>query len=111
MTKSIEVRIKRYDSSADEEAYFDSYEVPIDDGTTVLSVLRYVFENLDHSVAFYSSCRIGKCVGCLVKVNGKTKLACSTVVHGDITLEPQPKYRVVKDLVVDKRIAAQSTSA
>ena len=100
-TKTIKIEVKRYDPTTDEGSYYQTYEVPIEKGSTVLSVLRYIYENLDHSLAFYYSCRIGKCAGCHVSVNGKTRLACTAVVDKDITLEPQTGYRVVRDLVVD----------
>ena len=67
-----------------------------------MSVLRELYETQDHSLAFYYSCRIGKCAGCQVKVNGKVRLACIEVVTGDIVLEPQPGYKVIRDLYVDK---------
>lgn len=102
--KIVNIKVKRFDPSKDAEPYFKAYEVEVEKGATVLSVLRHIYEKLDHSLAFYYSCRIGKCVGCHVSVNGKTRLACNTIVDSDITLEPQPGFKVVKDLVVDKTI-------
>lgn len=101
--KSIEVRIKRFDPSDGEAPHFQSYRVDIENGATVLSVLKEIYETQDHSLAFYYSCRIGKCAGCQVQVNGKVRLACTEVVKGDILLEPQPGYAVVRDLYVDKQ--------
>ncbi|MGI6552612.1 MAG: 2Fe-2S iron-sulfur cluster-binding protein [Bacillota bacterium] len=100
--KTVNIKVKRYDPSKDKEPYYQTYEVPIEKGATVLSALRYIYENLDHSLVFYYSCRIGKCVGCHVSVDGKTRLACNTIVDKDVTLEPQAGYKVVRDLVVDK---------
>lgn len=99
---NITVTVKRYDPAKDKEPYYQDYKVPIEKGATVLSVLRYIYENLDHSLAFYYSCRIGKCAGCHVSVNGKTRLACNAIVDDDVTVEPQAGYKVLRDLVVDK---------
>lgn len=100
--KIVKIKVKRYDPSGAKEPYYQTYEVPIEKGATVLSVLRYIYEKIDHSLVFYYSCRIGKCAGCQVSVDGKTKLACNTIVDSDVTLEPQKGYKVVRDLVVDK---------
>lgn len=98
----IKVTIKRFDPAKSSEPYLQTYETGIEKGATVLSILRDLYEQQDHSLAFYYSCRIGKCAGCQVTVNGKVRLACTEVVTGDIVLEPQIGYKVVKDLYVDK---------
>ncbi|MCL5075212.1 MAG: 2Fe-2S iron-sulfur cluster-binding protein [Chloroflexi bacterium] len=92
--------VQRFDPSADKEPYYQEYEIPYSKGTTVLSALRYIYENLDRSLAFYSSCRIGKCAGCHIKVDGRTRLACTAVIEDDVTLEPK-KGTVIRDLVVE----------
>ena len=100
--KEIKIRVLRYDSASGQRPAFQDYSLAIEPGATVLSVLRELYDHQDHSLAFYYSCRIGKCAGCQVKVNGKVRLACIEVVTGDIVLEPQPGYAVIKDLYVDK---------
>lgn len=100
--KTVTITIRRFDPLRDSEPLYQKYTIAIEKGATVLSVLRDLYEQQDHSLAFYYSCRIGKCAGCQVTVNGKTCLACNTIVDGDITLEPQKGYKVVKDLYVDK---------
>ncbi len=100
--QKIKVTIKRFEPANSSEPYLQTYETDIENGATVLSILRDLYEHQDHSLAFYYSCRIGKCAGCQVKVNGKVRLACTEVVTGDIMLEPQPGYAVIKDLYVDK---------
>ena len=47
----------------------------------------------------YISCRRGICGGCVMKVNGKSKLACMEIVKGDIILEPINENRVIRDLL------------
>lgn len=98
----INVKILRFDPTKDHEPYYQTYVANIDKGATVLSVLRDIYEQQDHSLSFYYSCRIGKCAGCQVTVNGKVRLACTEVVKGDIILDPQKNYKVIKDLYVDK---------
>jgi len=80
---------------------YKEYKIPYKDKMTVLSALNYVKENLDSSLAYYKSCRIGKCTGCLVEVNGKNKLACITLLKNRAKIGPVRKYRIIRDLIVD----------
>ena len=100
-TKTVSVRILRSSPGSDQEAGYQSYEVPLVGKNSILNVLTYIAENLDPTLGYYSSCRIGKCTGCSIVVNGSNKLACTTPVEGDIKLEPLKRFRVIKDLVVD----------
>jgi len=80
-----------------------TYEVPIERGESVLGVLQYIHENLDPGLTFYSSCRIGLCTGCLVRVNGRPVFACTTLAEGDMLIEPHGREERVRDLVVQRR--------
>ncbi|MGI9861479.1 2Fe-2S iron-sulfur cluster-binding protein [Moorella naiadis] len=98
--ETIKIKVQRFDPAVDKEPNYQEYTVPYAKGTTVMSALRYIYENLDHSLAYYASCRIGKCAGCHVRVNGNTKLACTTIIEGNVTIEPK-KGKVIRDLVVE----------
>ncbi len=102
-TKKIAVKILRFKPWEEKKPRFVTYRVPIEGKSSILNVLNYISENLDPTLGFYSSCRIGKCMGCQVVVNGKVRLACTTPVEGDIVLEPLRKFKVIKDLVVERR--------
>lgn len=100
--QNITVKVLRQDPTENGgKPEYQSYSVPLEQGATVLSVLRYISENVDRTLSYYRSCRIGKCAGCRMRINGKTHLACTTAVTGDIMLEPIKGYEVIKDLVVD----------
>jgi len=79
--------------------------VPIRKGTTVLDALLYIKDNLDESLTFRHSCRMGICGSCGVNVNGRPMLACYTQVLDlrvdSLTIEPLANMPVIKDLVVD----------
>jgi len=102
-TKKISVKILRSKPWEEKKPKFEAFKVPLEGKMSILNVLNYIAENLDPTLGFYSSCRIGKCAGCQVMVNGKVRLACTTTVEGDITLEPLRKFQVIKDLVVKKK--------
>lgn len=105
----VEFRIRRFDGS---KSYWQSFEVPTKRGMTVLEGLFYIKENLDSSLAFRVSCRMGICGSCAMKINGKSRLACETQIAalGDrIVIEPLDNFKVLKDLVTDFEGFLQST--
>jgi succinate dehydrogenase/fumarate reductase-like Fe-S protein len=100
--KTINVEVQRFDPQTEPEPRIQRYEVPIEEGWTALTVLHYIYENLDSTLAYYSSCRLGKCAGCDCIVNGKVRLTCTYQVNGDLRMEPTRAYALVRDLLVDK---------
>jgi succinate dehydrogenase/fumarate reductase iron-sulfur protein len=102
--RKIKVKVSRFDPKKDNEPYLQSYQVPvpIEWKMSVLSILQYIFENLDPSLGFTGSCEKGLCGVCTVIVNGKTRLACNTFVNSDVTIEPIKGMKIIKDLVVDR---------
>ncbi|MCL6577802.1 MAG: succinate dehydrogenase iron-sulfur subunit [Candidatus Bathyarchaeota archaeon] len=102
--KIVEFKISRYDPES-KRRYVSTYKVPIRKGTTILDALLYIKDNLDETLAFRQSCRMGICGDCAVNINGKPMLACYTqVLHlnaDSLTIEPLSNLPVIKDLVVD----------
>ena len=101
VSKKVTVEILRSSSGPDQKPRFTTYEVPLVGKCSILNALNYISENLDPTLGFYSSCRIGKCTGCAIVVNGENRLACTTPVLGDLKLEPLRKFKIIKDLVVE----------
>jgi succinate dehydrogenase/fumarate reductase iron-sulfur protein len=101
--KKVKVKILRSKPWEGKKAKYETFKVPLEGKTSVLNVLTYIAETLDPTLGFYSSCRIGKCMGCQVVVNGRVKLACTTPVVGDIELAPLRQFKVIKDLVVERK--------
>ncbi len=99
--KIIKLKCFRYDPQKDKEHYYKTYEIPLNGAMSVQDCLIYIRENIDPSIAFFINCRLGFCRRCLVKVNGKSCLACLTEVKGDIIVEPVLKNKVIRDLWVD----------
>lgn len=99
--KIIKVRIFRFTPSEDREPYYQKYEVPIVSGMSVIDILDYIYDNLDSTLAYYShsACHRGVCGRCTLTINGKPSLACQTIISEDATIEPLPKFKVIRDLV------------
>jgi len=94
----ISMKCFRYNPNNDKESHFEIYEIPINGAMSVQDCLMYVRENIDPSLAFFINCRLGFCRRCLVRVNGKSCLACTTEVKEDFVVEPLLKEKVIRDL-------------
>ncbi len=97
----IQVKILRFNKLKDEKPTYKTYQVPFVEGMSVMNVLNHIYENIDSSLSYYCSCRIGLCGRCDMIVNGKVVQACTTLVNGDITIEPllDLGFEPIKDLV------------
>ncbi|MFC2003042.1 2Fe-2S iron-sulfur cluster-binding protein [Chloroflexota bacterium] len=94
------VKLFKFDPAVDGKPRYETYEVPHKDWT-MLDVLNYLYEQHDPSLSFRSGCKVGNCTCCLVSVNGKPVFSCQKLAERKMTIEPHPKFEVVKDLVVD----------
>jgi succinate dehydrogenase / fumarate reductase iron-sulfur subunit len=99
-------KILRYDAKEPEvQPHFESYNIKVITGLTILSVLLRIRDEIDGTLSFRSSCRSAVCGSCSMVINGKIDLACRTQVaafgSNTIILEPLPNMDVIKDLVVD----------
>ena len=105
VVRNIVFKILRYDPEKGAAPEMREYDVPLAKGMTVLEGLLWIKENVDASLAYRSSCRMGVCGSCAMFINGLPRLACTNqIVHlksDVITIKPLPNYDIVKDLVPD----------
>jgi succinate dehydrogenase / fumarate reductase iron-sulfur subunit len=83
-----------------------SYQISAEDGDRVLDALHKVKWDVDGSLTFRRSCAHGVCGSDAMRINGKNRLACKTLLKDvnpsePITVEPIKGLPVLKDLVVD----------
>lgn len=101
--ESYDFEIRRQDDSGN--VSYSSYRVPKKSISTVFEGLLYIKEHLDQTLSMRYSCTMEICGSCAVNINGKPKMACSTIaadLHTDhVKVEPMKHYKVIKDLVVD----------
>ena len=101
----LELKVQRFDPSADERPRIERFAVPLKDGMTVLDALIYAKDKLDHGIALRFSCRMASCGSCGMKINGRPRLACETQISdlksSAVTVQPMDNFRIVRDLVVD----------
>jgi succinate dehydrogenase / fumarate reductase iron-sulfur subunit len=105
-TMEITVKILRYNPEVSEESRWESYQVSAEPTDRVLDALHKVKWDLDGSLTFRRSCAHGVCGSDAMRINGKNRLACKTLLKDvnpsqPITVEPIKGLPVLKDLVVD----------
>ena len=86
-----------------EAGRYDDFEVPYEDGMSVLDALRWIRVNLDSTLAIRYSCiNANACKTCLALVNGEVEYTCiAKLSPARITVDPLPKRPLIRDLVTD----------
>src|SRR4029450_7406671 len=105
MADRITLEVPRYQPELSTTPEIESYEVPLRPEWTVLDGLNYIKDQLDGTLSFRWSCRMGICGSCGMSVNGDPKLTCATFLQdyapGPVRVEPLANFPVVRDLVVE----------
>ncbi|HEV2387975.1 MAG TPA: succinate dehydrogenase/fumarate reductase iron-sulfur subunit [Candidatus Acidoferrales bacterium] len=102
MECQVTLRVARH--PAQDGKRFSEYRVSLEERMTVLDALFRAQREMDGSLGFRCSCRVGMCGSCAVNINRIPRLACTTLVRNlksdVVTVEPLPHYQVVKDVAV-----------
>ena len=105
MPDRITLQVTRYRPEMESEPTTANYEVPCHEDWVVLDGLNYIKDQLDGTLSYRWSCRMGICGSCGMTVNGEPKLTCATFLTeyapGPIRVEPLKNFPVVRDLVVE----------
>jgi fumarate reductase iron-sulfur subunit len=103
--QTITLRVTRYRPEEEEEPTVQAYEVPFNEDWVVLDALNYIKDQMDGTLSYRWSCRMGVCGSCGMMVNGEPKLTCATFLRdyypGEMRVEPLVNFPVVRDLVID----------
>jgi succinate dehydrogenase/fumarate reductase-like Fe-S protein len=103
MSSNLVATLKVYRGTEGEEPRYDEFDVPFEDGASVLDALVWLRANTDSSLAFRYSCfSANACKECMIRVDGKIGYACTERLKtGPQTVEPLANKRLVRDLVTD----------
>ncbi|MEV8597378.1 succinate dehydrogenase iron-sulfur subunit [Streptomyces sp. NPDC052013] len=103
---TVTFRIRRFNPEVSAEATWEDFQLEIDPKERVLDGLHKIKWDLDGTLTFRRSCAHGICGSDAMRINGKNRLACKTLIKDinpekPITVEPIKGLTVLKDLVVD----------
>ncbi|MDA1323762.1 MAG: 2Fe-2S iron-sulfur cluster-binding protein, partial [Proteobacteria bacterium] len=103
MSDKLQTTLKVQRGTGGETPRYDRFDVPFEEGASVLDALVWVRANQDETLAFRYSCfNANACKECMVRVDGKVEYACTARLKtGIVTVEPLAKKRLVRDLVTD----------
>jgi succinate dehydrogenase/fumarate reductase-like Fe-S protein len=105
MGDTITARVFRFDPDCDREPRYQEYPVPLGEEISVLVLLNRIQQEIDPTLSFRSfCCGLQMCRSCLMRIDGKRRFACITLVKpgARITVDPLtfPDGHI-KDLVVE----------
>lgn len=103
---TVTFRVRRFNSEVSAEASWQDFQLEIDPKERVLDGLHKIKWDVDGTLTFRRSCAHGICGSDAMRINGKNRLACKTLIKDinpekPITVEPIKGLTVLKDLVVD----------
>ena len=105
MTKTVVLQVTRYRPEQEAEPTIQEYEVPFSTDWVLLDALNYIKDNVDGSLSYRWSCRMGICGSCGMMVNGEPKLTCAAFVSeyapGPVRIEPLRYFPIIRDLTTD----------
>ncbi len=100
----VTLKIFRFNPEVDQKWHYETYVFDAQPTDRVLDLLEQVKGYHDGTLTFRRSCAHGVCGSDAMRINGRNRLACKTLVRdlGDhITVDPIMGLKVVKDLIVD----------
>ncbi|MFF7654939.1 succinate dehydrogenase iron-sulfur subunit [Streptomyces sp. NPDC007983] len=105
-TITVTFRIRRFNPEVAAESYWEDFQLDIDPKERVLDGLHKIKWDLDGTLTFRRSCAHGICGSDAMRINGRNRLACKTLIKDinpekPITVEAIKGLTVLKDLVVD----------
>ncbi len=119
-TKTVLFKIKRQ-ASPNSSPYWEEFELPWKKHMNVISSLMDIAANpvtrqgkLTTPITYDSNCLEEVCGSCAMLVNGRARMACSSLVDNleqPIRLEPFSKFPVVRDLAVDRSVLFENLKA
>lgn len=105
----ITLKIKRFAPEKDDAPYDERFEVDAEPADRLLDVLMNIKQTRDGGLSFRKSCAHGVCGSDAMRINGRERLACKTLVKDvadkegtEISIEPLRYFPVERDLIVDQ---------
>ncbi len=105
----VTLKILRYNPEKDTQPHYERYSLDAEPTDRILDVLEKIKAYQDGTLTFRRSCAHGICGSCAMRINGRNRLACKTLLQTldtskEITIEPILGLPKIKDLVVDMTV-------
>ena len=99
-------RVRRFNPEVDTEPHWEDYVVPCYPTDRILDGLAKIKADVDGTLSYRRSCAHGICGSDAMRINGRNRLACKTLVKDldatkPITVEAIKGLPLEKDLIVD----------
>lgn len=103
------LKIERFNPETDKESRFQEYTVEVAPTDRLLDALITIKQFQDGTLGFRKSCAHGVCGSDAMRINGKDRLACKTLVQevaetdgAVVEIKPLRHLPVQRDLIVDQ---------
>lgn len=102
----VTMMVRRFNPEVDAEAKWQDFDLTMYGTDRVLDALHKIKWEVDGSLSFRRSCAHGVCGSDAMRINGRNRLACKTLIKDldlsqPIYVEPIKGLEVEKDLIVD----------
>ena len=98
------LEILRYRPEQDQAPRFQTYEVAYREDWVILDAINHIKDQIDGTLSYRWSCRMGVCGSCGMMINGVPKLSCATFLKdywpAPVRIEPLANFPIERDLVI-----------
>ena len=105
MAETMTLEIFRYRPEKESEPTFQTFEVPFREDWVVLDAINHIKDEIDGTLSYRWSCRMGVCGSCGMMINNVPKLSCAAFLKDyypdTIRIEPLTGFPVERDLIIE----------
>ena len=105
MAETMKLEIFRYRPEKESEPTFQTYKVPFREDWVVLDAINHIKDEIDGTLSYRWSCRMGVCGSCGMMINNVPKLSCAAFLKDyypdKIRIEPLTGFPVERDLIFE----------
>ena len=105
MAETMKLEIFRYLPEKESEPTFQTFKVPFREDWVVLDAINHIKDEIDGTLSYRWSCRMGVCGSCGMMINNVPKLSCAAFLKDyypdKIRIEPLTGFPVERDLIFE----------
>ena len=101
--KNLNAELHIFRGTPCKDSKFETFNVPFQQGASVLDALIWINDNVDETLSFRYSCiNANACKECMMLIDGEVEYAClKKLQEKKSKLQPLPNKKLIKDLVTD----------